>query len=253
MNKAICVVPVSPMRAAPSHKTEQVSQLVFGDVVEILERETDFFFINNIYDGYKGWCPKVHLQHIEDEAAFFPAILTNKWVTTVYVNNAPMQLPLGSNIGFIKNGAAYIGPLHFSTIEEGLAVPSKPDLQLLQQYAMLYMNTSYQWGGRTVFGVDCSGYTQMLYKLIGVPLLRDASQQATQGEVVDFIQEVRTGDLAFFDNEEGHIMHVGVMLSSNSIIHASGKVRIDTMDQAGILNRETGERSHKLRIIKRIL
>jgi cell wall-associated NlpC family hydrolase len=107
------------------------------------------------------------------------------------------------------------------------------------------------WGGRSVFGIDCSGLTQAVYKFLNIQLLRDANQQATQGELVNFLQEARCGDLAFFDNEEGQIIHVGILLNNQEILHTSGKVRIDKIDNAGIINAETGERTQNLRIIKR--
>lgn len=251
MNKSICLVPVAPMRAEGSHKSEQVSQLVFGDVCEVLDTNNDFVLVRSAYDGYEGWCQKVQLQQVSNEAAYFPTVLTNKWLSEVMVNDQPMMVPAGSNIGFCIDKPAVMGPFVITTKEAGYAVPLKPASHLLQEVALLYLNTPYQWGGRTVFGVDCSGFTQMVYRFCGVPLLRDASQQATQGQVVDFVQEATLGDLAFFDNEEGHITHVGIMLNNRQIIHASGKVRIDTIDHAGILNSETGTRTHKLRIIKR--
>lgn len=253
MSKAICVVPVSPIRAEASHTSEQVSQLVFGDVCEVIETTTDFSLIVSLYDGYKGWSQSKQLETIKEEDASFPTVLVDKWSATITCNDQPMQLPLGSNVGFIKNGHAAFEHYQFTYHEQAYVVPAEAKLSMLQQVALLYMNTAYQWGGKTVFGVDCSGFTQMVYRFCGIPLLRDASQQATQGEVVDFLQEVVPGDLAFFDNEEGRITHVGIMLSNASIIHASGKVRIDMMDQAGIINTETNQRTHKLRIIKRMM
>ena len=118
---------------------------------------------------------------------------------------------------------------------------------------MLFLNAPYLWGGRSPFGIDCSGFTQIIYKSIGFKLPRDAYQQATIGQTLSFIEESESGDLAFFDNEEGKIIHVGIMLSDNKIIHASGKVRIDSIDHQGIFNAETNRYSHKLRIIKRII
>jgi len=117
--------------------------------------------------------------------------------------------------------------------------------------AMQYLDVSYMWGGKSRCGIDCSGFAQQVYRQFGVKLPRDSYQQAALGEVVGFLQEVQTGDLAFFDNEEGKITHVGIMLSSDEIIHASGKVRIDKIDTQGIINAQTGARTHKLRIIKR--
>lgn len=252
MNKAICLVPVAPMRAEAVHKGEQVSQLVFGDVCDILDANAHFLLVRAIYDGYEGWCQKTQVHELSNEAAHFPTVLTGKWVSDIYVNDKLMKVPFGSNIGFCTGKPAIVGPYIIHTKEEGYSVPLKPNMQRIREFALEYLNTAYQWGGRTVFGVDCSGFTQMIYKFCGIPLLRDASQQATRGEVVDFLQEATLGDLAFFDNEEGSITHVGIMLSNSEIIHASGKVRIDKMDQAGIVNSETDMRTHRLRIIKKI-
>jgi cell wall-associated NlpC family hydrolase len=119
--------------------------------------------------------------------------------------------------------------------------------------AYMYLHSPYLWGGRTPFGIDCSGFTQMVYKLAGIRLKRDASQQAEQGTLINLIDEARQGDLAFFDNEEGRIIHVGIMLPNNKIIHASGKVRIDSIDHHGIYNLETKKYTHNLRIIKRFV
>jgi cell wall-associated NlpC family hydrolase len=123
--------------------------------------------------------------------------------------------------------------------------------KILKQIAFKFLNTSYLWGGKSVFGIDCSGYAQMTYKFLNNQLPRDAWQQAEQGTLVNFLQEAQCGDLAFFDNEEGRITHVGILLNDHEIIHSSGKVRIDKIDTDGILNLETKQRTHKLRIIKR--
>ena len=122
----------------------------------------------------------------------------------------------------------------------------------LVKKAMLFLNSPYLWGGRTPFGIDCSGFTQMVYRLCGHHLLRDAKEQATQGEVLSFIEESEAGDLAFFDNAEGNITHVGIIMNDYKIIHAHGKVRIDTLDHSGIYNVDLQKHTHKLRVIKKI-
>ena len=119
--------------------------------------------------------------------------------------------------------------------------------------ALSYLNAPYLWGGKTPFGIDCSGFTQMVYKINGYSLLRDASQQATQGEALSFIEESEPGDLAFFDNADGDIVHVGIIMKDNHIIHAHGKVRIDRLDHTGIYNAERNIHTHKLRVIKKII
>ena len=118
--------------------------------------------------------------------------------------------------------------------------------------ALRFLNSPYLWGGRTPLGIDCSGFTQMVYRLQGIDLPRDAYQQSEVGTTLSFIEESEAGDLAFFDDQEGKITHVGIMLEDNHIIHASGKVRIDRIDQQGIFNKETGKHTHKLRLIKSI-
>jgi cell wall-associated NlpC family hydrolase len=128
---------------------------------------------------------------------------------------------------------------------------AKPNADAIKERAMPFLSTPYLWGGRSVFGIDCSGFTQMVFRFFNIPLLRDAYLQATQGDVVGFLQEARCGDLAFFDNAEGRITHVGILLNDQEIIHSSGNVRIDKIDNAGIINVETSVRTHKLRIIKR--
>jgi cell wall-associated NlpC family hydrolase len=119
--------------------------------------------------------------------------------------------------------------------------------------ATKYINAPYLWGGRTPFGIDCSGFVQMVFRFLGIKLYRDAYQQAEQGRMVEFINQTQTGDLAFFDNKHKRIIHVGIILPDRKIIHASGQVRIDTMDHYGIFNADTNSYSHKLRVIRRLI
>jgi len=123
----------------------------------------------------------------------------------------------------------------------------------LAKTAYLFLNAPYLWGGRNLLGIDCSGFTQIVYKINGIPLDRDASQQALQGQTLSFIEESEAGDLAFFDDTEGNITHVGLLLEDHHIIHASGCVRIDRIDQSGIFNSETQSHTHKLRFIKKMI
>jgi hypothetical protein len=242
------------MRSEPAHRSEQISQLLFGETCEILETKGDFTKVKAVYDGYEGWCQTSQLIVMEDSN--FPlhkASLALEWVTEITFNNKPMFIPFGSDLSLLKDNHANIGKysIEFSgkVWREGQEVISD---DLIKRFALQYLNTPYLWGGRSVFGVDCSGFCQLIFKFFGIALLRDAYQQATQGEVVGFIQGAKCGDLAFFDNEEGKITHVGIMLDQNTIIHSSGKVRVDTIDHSGILNVDTGLRTHKLRIIKRL-
>lgn len=254
MQYGVCCVPVSPMRAVASHKAEMVSQQLFGEKSTVLEITNDKWArILLKYDRYEGWVQQSHLAEIDEEHFLkVDKDLTEDWVNEVDYNGHIMLVPMGSSLSAFKNGKAFWrkNSVHFKGKvwnPEDVKITPK----IIKQVSYKFLNTSYLWGGKSVFGVDCSGYAQMVYKFLNRHLPRDAWQQAQEGEVVNFLQEGKCGDLAFFDNEEEKITHVGILLNDHEIIHSSGKVRIDKIDTQGILNLETKERTHKLRIIKR--
>lgn len=256
MIRAICCVPVSPLRAEPSHRTEMVSQLLFGECCEILDQTgRDWYRVRADDDGYEGWCQPAQVAEVEGKDFEVTGYgLTPDWVTALEYNGHPMMVPMGSRLTAMKDGRAHWhkSRVHYNgeVWDPGIAAT---DPKAIRQLTSKFLNTPYLWGGRSVFGIDCSGFTQTVLKFLGVSLLRDACLQAGQGEPVGFLEETRTGDLAFFDNEEGRITHVGILLSPQEIIHSSGKVRIDKIDNMGILQSETFQRTHHLRVIKRLL
>lgn len=243
----ICVVPVSPMRAMPSHRSEIVSQLLFGEILEIIEVGKDGWVkITCEYDLYEGW---VTANHLDEAEIYTETTFAKKWTNIILQNGQPMQLPFGS---VLPNEICFKTSLfEFNSRDIKKETPQIFEVNHFFETAMLFLNTAYLWGGKSVFGIDCSGYVQQVYKCFGIKLQRDAYQQAEQGEAIGFLQEAKLGDLAFFDNEEGRITHVGIMLNDHQIIHSSGKVRIDDIDNQGIINGDTGLRTHQLRIIKR--
>lgn len=251
MPLAITIVPVMPLRGEPSHRSEMISQAVFG---ECLETETvtpdGWVKVRMQYDGYEGWVTASHLATIPSllyDAA--PTHVVRSWQAVLSLNGQPVHVPYGC---LLKLGTGEWGDVKVASGEGIVPFAVEPSPRgAWEAIAMEFLNTGYLWGGKTVFGTDCSGFTQTVYKILGIPLLRDAYQQAGQGETVSFLQEVQPGDLAFFDNPEGRITHVGIMLDEQRIIHASGKVRIDPVDNQGIVNADTGERTHQLRLIKR--
>lgn len=248
--------PRRTLRSEPAHRTEMVSQLLFGECCEIVDQAgRDWLRVRVKFDGYEGWCQRAHLVEV-NEAEYENAglALTPEWVTALEYNGHPMMVPMGSHLTAMKNGKAlwrknqvhYKGKI-WDTAEAGR------DPKSIRQLTSKFLNTPYLWGGKSVFGIDCSGFTQSVFKFMGISLLRDAYLQAGQGESIGFLEETETGDLAFFDNDEGRITHVGILLNPNEIIHSSGKVRIDKIDNMGIVQSETSERTHQLRLIKRLL
>jgi cell wall-associated NlpC family hydrolase len=166
-----------------------------------------------------------------------------------------MWLPAGADLPGISAGKITAGFFHGKF--KGRKMPVKK-LAFSEEYikhtALSYMHAPYQWGGRTIAGIDCSGLTQMVYKMCGIPIPRDASQQALEGETLDFLQNGRCGDLAFFDNAEGKIVHVGMLLDNATIVHATevaGRVVMDRIDPGGIISTCLRKRTHNLRVVKR--
>ena len=250
----ICNLAIVPIRSEASDKSEIVSQLLFGDFFSILEQTPTWIKIGVAYDHNEGWIDSTQFQPITEEQyntleKLSPQLNGELIDFITYNTNNLIPVPLGSDIRFLSIPEINTHNYQF----EGTKISgSKPKSDLLKT-AFLYLNAPYLWGGKTPFGIDCSGFTQMVYKLNGYKLLRDASQQATQGEALSFIEESEPGDLAFFDNDEGSIIHVGIMMENNYIIHASGKVRIDRIDHLGIYNVDTGRHTHKLRVIKKLI
>ena len=243
---SVCCVPVSPVRIEPDHKSEMISQLLFGEYCTITGNDKKGWIkIIAAVDGYEGWCQVTHTEEIAAAQYNNNTIaLAADWANEIKYKGQLMHIPLGSVIN-TKNVS-----VKFSGVFWDAAYASR-DEATIKQIAFKFLNTAYLWGGRSVFGIDCSGFSQAVFRFLNIALLRDAQQQATQGELVSFLQQTRCGDLAFFDDAEGNIIHVGILLSDSEIIHASGKVRIDKIDNQGIVNADTGERTQKLRIIKR--
>ncbi len=227
-----CPLAVVPVRREPDDRSEQVTQLLFGESIEVLDKQSKWSLIRG-EDGYEGWIDNKQYQTSD---AHFDQYVIQRAFEYSYEGHE-LHLPHGSKLS-VKAPA----------LSAGLAWSPAS----LAQTSRLYLNTPYLWGGKSIYGIDCSGLTQQVFRVHGLLLPRDAWQQAELGETIHLPAEAKCGDLAFFDNAEGKIIHVGMLLSPTEIIHASGWVRIDAFDQQGIFNREIKQYSHKLRIIKRI-
>lgn len=249
MQYGISNLSIVPLREFPQDASEMVSQVLYGESFKVLEKRKKWSRIRLTYDNYEGWLDNKQYEIISKDDYNMLNELKPEYSSNIvdYVQENDellITIPIGSTINsakFLKHN--FEGPCISSTKEKSNIVST----------ALLFLNSPYLWGGKTPFGIDCSGLTQMVYKINGYKLLRDASDQATQGDPLSFIEESEPGDLAFFDNEEGSIIHVGIIMKNNYIIHAHGKVRIDRLDHSGIYNTDLRTHTHKLRVIKKII
>jgi gamma-D-glutamyl-L-lysine dipeptidyl-peptidase len=246
-----------PMRKEPFHVSEQVNEVLFGERIEILDiNDRDWALIRCEWDGYEGWCKTGQLTLVSKK----DYVRAAKYITThsnakLLFEEGEVWLPAGAELTGMKSSriSIYDKPGKLKG-KKHLIKSLELNADLLLKYALQYLGTSYIWGGRSTRGIDCSGLSQIAYKLCGKSIPRDADQQAMEGETVDFLQQARCGDLAFFDNADGKIVHVGLLIDAQTILHAtdtSGRVVIDRIDPSGIISRNLKKRTHNLRLIKR--
>ena len=260
MNYGISSLSIIPVRKEPSEKSEMVTQILYGEHFKIGEQMVGWSNVELAYDGYQGWIdskmitplPQRTLSKIEKN----PFAVTGDIFSIIPVNDEqnlmltagstlPVWRPYKKEFSVNKDTFKLKGEVFYGELKDPRNIAIKQ--------ALKYFNAPYLWGGRSPFGIDCSGFTQIIYKMIGIQIPRDASQQVKVGTALSFVDEAQPGDLAFFDDEEGNIVHVGIIWKRNKIIHASGKVRIDNVDQFGIFNVDTKRYTHKMRVMKKII
>lgn len=248
-----------PIRQGLSDRSEMLSQILFGECFKVLINREDWCRIQTISDNYEGWVCKKGLSFLsEDEFKKLNKVkqLFYDDLQTVLVKNnkEKIQVPIGSVFPNLKGDEFSINDNLYK-----LEVPLKKSSKIsdkrgyILDIAQKMINVPYLWGGRTAWGIDCSGFIQLLFKIVGIQLPRDANQQVNIGSAVNFISESQPGDLVFFDDEEGNIIHVGILVGESKIIHASQRVRTDTIDHQGIYNNEIKRYTHNLRVIKSII
>jgi hypothetical protein len=253
MDEIICLIPLIPLRKEPNHRSEMVSQMLFGEKAKIINYCNEWIEIQTLYDSYKGWI------EFKSVAPFDPELNKSEWTITsnpisiikkasysfLIASGSEIPLPDESN-RFELNSETYVID---GSYKRNIRTPHNT----LVEIAIEFINAPYLWGGRSIFGIDCSGFTQILYKNIGIVLPRDAKDQARKGVIIGTIKDALPGDLIFFSNENGMIVHVGMLLYENKIIHSSQYVRIDRINEHGIFNEKESIYTHKLAMIRRLI
>ncbi len=257
MSYGICSLSVVPCRKEPSSTSEMVTQLLFGETYTIVEEGEEWHRIVTSFDNYPCWISaKQHSKLSEKEYSSLNSNLINSELVQIISDlstNSIFPITIGASLPNYKNKQTIFSNSSFLFEGQTSDFTIKKTIKELKETAYLFLNAPYLWGGRSPFGIDCSGFTQLVFKLNGYKLPRDASQQVELGTPLSFVEEAEPGDLAFFDNEDGHIVHVGMVLENQQIIHASGCVRIDKFDHYGIFHSDNKKYSHMLRVIKKII
>jgi len=258
-NFGFCNLSAIPVRAEASDRSEMVNQLLFGETFGIVDTFKSWKVISGTLDNYQGFIDEKQFlpitealyQRLKGLPPVFPKGFINKILDVKA--GLPILIFPGSNLAGIENNLLKIGLKEYRIESETFSPAKTINPENLVATAKLFLKAPYLWGGRSSFGIDCSGLTQVVFMIHGIRLNRDASYQAKQGETLNFFLEAEPGDLAFFDNDEGNITHVGIIAGDGKIVHSSGQVRLDSIDHHGIFDENLQKYTHKLRLIKRLI
>ncbi|MCH5327760.1 MAG: C40 family peptidase [Coprobacter sp.] len=253
MQKAIAKYPVIPMRKAKSETSEMVNQLIYGEAFTILQEEDRWSYVESAVDGYRGWIDR-KMTCIVDEAVWQSSQETCFIVSSPFaeiydtVSGTTVILSSGSRLPSYDDTLQTfsLGPLSGRLIAGSVIDPRWRGTGALLNDARKWLNAPYMWGGRHILGTDCSGFIQTVFAIQGIKLPRDARDQALCGRRLAPDEVSAPGDLAFFSDAEGRVVHVGIVITPSTLIHSSGSVRIDTLDERGIYRKDFDTYTHTL-------
>ncbi|MEK9530113.1 MAG: C40 family peptidase [Flavobacteriaceae bacterium] len=248
MSYGICALSIIPLQSAAQSDAPMISELLYGEIFSISKKQNHWVNVL-LPDGTQGWIEQMQCREITPEEFELLSAATVKVAADMVqfiCKDKEILFPI--SIGSLVHNSTFLGHNY-----EGNTSGDKVEKANIREMAFIFLNAPHRHGGKSPFGIDSAGFAQTVYRLCGISLPRTASAQAEQGEVLSFIEETEVGDLAFFDDEEGIIKHVGIILENNHIIHSYGKVRVDRLDQTGIFNNSLRTHTHKLRVIKKII
>ena len=261
MVKGLSLHSIVPVRTEAREGSEQSTQMLFAETCTILEEKPRWNRIKLDLDGQEGWvdakmiCPMTEEEYKGHQEAMQSAAFVAFPMTYAVSGNNGQTIPLtaGTRLPKFKDGVFELLGVKFR-IDASMVrtAPAAMNLQTLLETTRFFLNTPYLWGGKNALGMDCSGFTQVIMGLFGKALLRNASEQATQGAPVQDLQHAQAGDLVFFDHEDGKISHVGIVIDPERVIHCSGRVKVEKLDSNGIFSVETGAYTHHLVQIRRV-
>ncbi len=261
MRYGISNLSIVPVRSEPREKSEMCTQILFGEHYTILEEQSKWCQIKLAFDGNEGWIDRIMVNEVSENSFLqlrdIPRIVTTDVFNIVQMHGdySNFLIVAGSSLPHFDSASRtfQIGEVIYHIQGNSTYPLAKNVREVIIENGLKYFNSPYLWGGRSPFGIDCSGFSQILYKMAGLTIPRNANQQSLLGDNLSFVEEALPGDLAFFDSDDGAIIHVGIIWEKNKIIHSSGKVRIDNVDHFGIYNIDTKRYTHQMRLMRRLI